>query len=136
MNEVIQKIDEVYNVKVGSSIMDGYKIITDKQEILFLISNYDDCCEQWGYFSTNDNLDEFTGATLLKINSVDLDSNVEEILLKDHVGFSNMEDGGVVFVNIETSNGTFQLAVYNAHNGYYGHSVLFKSNQETFETGV
>lgn len=30
-----------------------------------------------------------------------------------------------MFVDIKTDKGVFQLTVYNSHNGYYGHSVVF-----------
>jgi hypothetical protein len=31
-------------------------------------------------------------------------------------------NGTAYFVNFYTSKGMFQLAVYDSHNGYYGHS--------------
>lgn len=33
-----------------------------------------------------------------------------------------------IFVDIKTDCGTLQLAVYNSHNGYYGHEVLIREN--------
>jgi len=35
-----------------------------------------------------------------------------------------MDGGGICFVDFITTNGTFQLAVYNSHNGYYGHGIV------------
>ena len=37
-----------------------------------------------------------------------------------------------MFVNFETSSGTFQLTCYNSHNGYYGHDVTVVSNQLSY----
>lgn len=37
----------------------------------------------------------------------------------------NGEYAQIQFVNLTCSDGTtFQLAVYNAHNGYYGHKIM------------
>ena len=47
-----------------------------------------------------------------------------------------LEDGGVVFVNFDTSAGLFQLVAYNQHNGYYGHEVLVVSNELNESFGV
>ena len=38
--------------------------------------------------------------------------------------------GGIQFVDFVTDRGTFQLAVYNSHNGYYGHGILVLKNDE------
>jgi hypothetical protein len=44
---------------------------------------------------------------------------------------SDEECKNVYFITFETSNGTLQLAVYNEHNGYYGHNCYIKSNLMT-----
>ena len=37
------------------------------------------------------------------------------------------------FIDINTSVGKLQFAIYNTHNGYYGHEVEIKSTQLTHE---
>lgn len=134
--EVIKSIEEVFNIKNGNhwSSMDGFKITTDEQEIFVLISNDQSCCESWGYLSSFDSPEEYIGAGLINISIVD--EKYEKKLISEYEPLEYLDEGGVVFVNFETTNGTFQLAVYNAHNGYYGHSVSIMSNQLNIETGV
>lgn len=36
----------------------------------------------------------------------------------------------IQFVDFVTSRGTFQLAVYNSHNGYYGHGIIVAKDDE------
>lgn len=106
--------------------MAGYQIVTDKQIILLGISEWQGCCENWGYFLTNDDTAEFIGATLL---SVDL---VDDCLRKNTA--PDIYDGDVMFVNLETDRGTLQFTAYNEHNGYYGHTALVVSEQLDYET--
>ncbi len=124
--EKILNIEEVFNVEGGG--MDGYKVTTDKQEILVLISNDQSCCENWGYFSSHDEEKDFVGAMLTGISLVD---NALDVKKFNETLDYGLDEGDVQFVNFETDKGTLQLAVYNSHNGYYGHSILIKSNQVT-----
>jgi hypothetical protein len=108
---------------------EGYKIITDKQEITMLIDAEQSCCESWGYLMSQDDFSDFIGAQLIDIKLVDELMNargIEEL--------QNSEDVYTVFVNIYTSSGVLQFVAYNAHNGYYGHGVEIKSIQLTHET--
>lgn len=132
--EIIQSIEEVFEVqgKEPWEKMDGFKVTTDKQEILVLINNSQGCCEQWGHLSSNDELQDFAGAELLKLELVD-EALDKKMLEKFEYGF---DGGGIVFVNFETNRGTFQLAVYNNHNGYYGHSIMIKSEQLNLDSGL
>lgn len=72
---------------------------------------YDDgqsCCES-RYMNTDDELKDYVGAKLL-------DASVRDGGAKD-------ENYGVTesqFLIIETSKGSFTVANYNEHNGYYG----------------
>lgn len=124
--EKILSITEVNDLKEDTkswSGMDGYKVVTDKQEIFVLISNDQSCCEDWGYFDTNNDTEDFVGSNLLDLKLVDDCLNVKKMEDLD------MDAGDIIFVNFETDKGTFQLAVYNSHNGYYGHDIEIKSNQ-------
>lgn len=126
--EKILEIKEVKNVKSITpgeyDRYDGYQITTDKRTIMILITNDSQCCEDWGYLASNDNFNDFIGCELTNVSITDTSLKTYDVDLSD------LEDGGAIFVNFETSNGTLQFAVYNAHNGYYGHYV------KVFEVGA
>jgi len=105
----------------GYRTMNGYVVKTNKQQFTILIDNEQSCCENWGYFSTDDDLNDHVGATLKDIELTDTALNVASI--KEH-DLDYLDAGGVQFVTFKTTRGDFQLAVYNAHNGYYGHGIL------------
>lgn len=120
MSEIIRAITE-HSQKKGYSYMAGFKIITDKQEILMLIDDESSCCENWGYFLSEDDTEQFVGAELRDIKITDTELNKEK-----HV---DIYEGGIMFVDIETNKGTLQFVAYNDHNGYYGHEALVESTQ-------
>lgn len=133
--EIIESIKEVTDVAIPttygySNTYDGYEIKTNKQLIQILINNGQNCCEQWGYLSSNDNLSEFEGAELKEI--IQVDTSLNSKVLKD----IHLDEGEAIFINLETSNGTLQLAVYNSHNGYYGHAVIVRSNNLNLDTCI
>ena len=83
MAEIIQKIEEITE-KHRYSVMAGYAIHTDKQVIKLLIDDESQCCESWGYFLSEENLESFIGAELIGISLTDTALNshtvdVEEI---------------------------------------------------------
>ena len=130
MQEIIQKIEivEEYNNDTISKYakLDGYKITTNIQEILVLINNYQSCCESWGYLTSLDNLTDFDGSELLNIELVDIELNS---IVYEELQENMVSQNEAMFVNFHTSNGKFQMVVYNSHNGYYGHNVYLISNQ-------
>ena len=103
---------------------DGYEIVTDKQTIKIGISNEQNCCERFGYFITEDNLIEYVGSGLISISQTDTAMNTKTI---DELHLQ--EELNTMFINFETSNGTFQFVAYNSHNGYYGHDAIIISEQ-------
>lgn len=111
----------------GGRSMEGYKINTDGHEIVVLIDDQSSCCESWGYFSTEDNMSEFIGSNLLEVSLMDSESKAEVINQK--FGEYGLDSGGIQFVNFKTDKGDFQLAVYNAHNGYYGHGIIVAQDE-------
>ena len=118
---VIIKIEET-----SFNEMDGFIIyLNDGTTIQLGIDNYQTCCENWGYFMTNDAPQDFIGASVLTINIVDTCLNVEKA--------PKLYEGNVMFVNIETNKGTLQFTAYNEHNGYYGHKAIVKSPLYTKE---
>jgi hypothetical protein len=134
--ETIQAIREVNGVPDPTSnragywsTFSGYEITTDKQRVYLLIGDQQNCCESWGYFMSNDNLDEFVGAELREVKIVDDALNTR--VVADNMPSWGLDFGDVMFVNLETSAGTLQFAAYNAHNGYYSHSAIVRSAQLT-----
>jgi len=126
-------VGDMINALRGYGEYDGYKVKTEKDVYLVLISNGQSCCEEWGYFDTNDDSDSFIGAGLKDIELVDMALNIEKYNEKIQYG---LDDGGICFVNFITDKGVFQLAVYNAHNGYYGHSILIAKNEDILNQDI
>lgn len=99
----------------------GAIVTTTEQTISVLIANEANCCEKWGYLTSVDDPSEFVGAALVGVT-------ITDIALKtyDH---EDLDEGNIMFVNIETDRGTFQIALYNAHNGFYGHEAKVESRE-------
>lgn len=100
---------------------DGYAVITDKQTIKLGISNHQSCCENWGYFMSEDNLKDFENAELIEIQIVDNCLKPKKL--------DDIYEGKTMFVNLETTKGTLQFTAYNSHNGYYSHDAVVISKQ-------
>lgn len=130
MTEFIINIEEVSNIIMEDNeysylSYDGYRVKTNRQEILLLIDNGQNCCEDWGYFWTNDNINEFIFRQLIEITVTDTSLNTTKI---DDIF---LDEGDTMFVNLVTDVGVLQFTAYNAHNGYYGHRALLVSKQLT-----
>lgn len=74
------------------------------------------CCES-RYLTTDDNLSDYIGAEYLGYEEkpaeyVDEGYDVHEIM----------------FLDVNTSKGTFQIKAHNEHNGYYGGFWIKESN--------
>jgi hypothetical protein len=101
----------------GRDEYDGYVIsLEDGEQVKMGISNTQSCCENWGYLTSEDNLEEFVGAELISVGVVDEALNVKDI--------PAVYDGGVMFINVYTSSGMFQFIAYNEHDGYYSHDAV------------
>lgn len=123
----IKSIEEVFDLRVNPEYsMDGYKVETEKHIFYILIDNKQSCSESWGYLSSEDNLNNFIGANLIEIKLTDKALNQSVV---DNSGYYE-DNGGIQFVDFITDQGIFQLAVYNAHNGYYGHGILVTKDNE------
>ena len=129
--ENIISIKEVENFQLKEdsySKYDGFEIVTDQQTIKLGISNGQSCCEDWGYFMTEDDLSDFIGAELIGVSITDTILKTE--LLVDTY------DGDSMFVNINTSAGLLQFVAYNSHNGYYGHEAVVVSRDLNVSEGL
>jgi len=105
---------------------DGYVVATSEQEIKLGIDNTQCSCEDWGYFMSEDNINEFVGSNLISVA-------VTDKALKSYNVIEDMYEGDTMFVNLETSNGLLQFVAYNDHDGDYGHDACVISKQITHE---
>lgn len=117
---------QMINALWGHPNTDGYKVETDKHTYYVLIDNEQSCCESWGYFSSEDDLEHYIGAELLEVRLTDKALNTKAV---EESGYY-FDKGGIQLVDFITNKGKFQLAVYNAHNGYYGHGILVARDDE------
>lgn len=102
---------------------DGYEIKLDNGVSYFVgISNKQQCCESWGYFDTLDDLNELIGLELRDI--VFTDSNRSNSYVSEFTSEHGVEIESCLFVTINTNKGSYQLVLYNEHNGYYSHDVV------------
>lgn len=108
----------------------GFAIETNRQTIWLLMDDESSCCESWGYFITEDDPDKFIGEFISGITITDTNRSSKSFNkdgdYKDE-GI-HLDEGDVMFVDIETSAGVFQFVAYNAHNGYYGHQARIVSD--------
>lgn len=105
---------------------DGYKITTTKNTYLILIDNGQCCCESWGYICSEDNINSFNGSEVIEVRLTDKALNTHMIEKSDYYE----EGGGIQFIDFVTDKGTLQFAVYNSHNGYYGHGIYVVREEE------
>lgn len=108
------------------SSMDGYKVVTDKHIYHVLIDNVQSCCETWGYLSSEDDFEQFIGSELIEVKLTDTALNQTVVA---NSGYYEGR-GGIQFVDFITTVGVLQLAVYNGHNGYYGHEIIIAKDEE------
>ena len=125
-------MSQMLNAICGYGGYDGYKITTDKHEFLILIDNGQSCCENWGYFYLNDDTEMFIGAKLREVNLTDMALNKQKVEESDYYGGGDGDD--IQFVDFVTNKGVLQFAVYNEHNGYYGHPIIFAKDEEIFHS--
>ena len=122
----ILEIKEVDNIRLRTHTWDedyeGYIIKTEDKDYKVLITNGQSCCESFGYIQSEDDLTEFIGAELLSVQTTDV------ALVKVDVEYDYA--GDIMFVDFNTSKGTFQLSVYNYHNGYYGHGIIITTDEK------
>ena len=104
----------------GCGTSEGYKIETDKHTFYILIDNQSSCCENWGHIVSDEDFSKYNGKEVIEVRLTDTALNNK--MLEDT---ESLDEGGVQFVTlIFSDNSALQFAVYNAHNGYYGHSVV------------
>lgn len=117
---------QMLGMLTGADNMDGYEVETDQHIFRVLISNEQSCCEDWGYLASEDDLATFVGTELQEVRLTDTALNTAKV---EASGYYE-DQGGIQFVDFVTDQGTFQLAVYNSHNGYYGHGILVAKDND------
>lgn len=121
-------ISQMIKAICGYGEYDGYKITTDKHEFNVLIDNGQCCCESWGYFASEDDFGRYIGKELKEVNLTDTALNKQKAEENGEYGY---EEGGIQFIDFVFTDGSvLQFAVYNAHNGYYGHGIIFAKDTE------
>lgn len=138
MKEVIEAITEFEEAAPDYGNEAGFKIKTNRQEIILAINSNQDCCEEWGYFLTEDDQSKFIGATLYGLRVTDTNRSSREISPRggEAEGDIYLDEGDVLFVDINTSKGILQFVAYNAHNGYYGHEARIVSRDLKHEASL
>lgn len=124
MEEMIQTIREING---ANDEMVGYQITTTQHQYRVLIRDQQRCCENWGYITSEDDLSGYVGSTLLEVKLTD--TALRTAVMKE-LEETDWDCGGIQFVDFVTDKGAFQLAVYNGHNGYYGHHVRMTKDKE------
>lgn len=122
-------IHQMLGVLMGYTSYDGYKVTTSEHEYNILIDNGQNCCESWGYFASEDNFEDFIGKRLVSVELTDTALNNTKV---EESGYYDGEDeGGIQFVDFKIDNGAvLQFAVYNSHNGYYGHPIIVAKDKD------
>lgn len=90
--------------------------------IIFCHKYGQDCCENWGYLSSEDDFGSFIGSELKNVYVTDSELGTIVSNMKE-----DLDAGSAMFINVETTNGLLQFVAYNEHNGYYGHEVKLVS---------
>lgn len=103
---------------------EGLIIETDKGSIKLVINDSQSCCENFGslFFETPDVISQFIDAEILQIEDISIKR--EEYIDTD----------SETQLRITTDKGIIQYAIYNEHNGYYGHGTILQVF-DTIETG-
>lgn len=114
------------------SLEAGFQIVTTEQTITLAIDDVQDCCEKWGYFLTEDDTEKFIGAELRGVQITDTNRSSRTFApFTQKEGDIALDEGDVMFVDIQTDRGVLQFVAYNCHNGYYGHKARVSSGQLT-----
>lgn len=118
-------MSQMINALCGYGSYDGYRLKTDKHEFNILIDNGQSCCENWGYFSSEDDFESFIGKELLEVKVTDTALNQKK------AEETYVDEDQIQFIDFKFTDGSvLQFAVYNEHNGYYGHTIIFAKDEE------
>ena len=142
LGKQITTIDELFDVEIFqdgyTQEYSGYRLtLSDNNSIMFMIDSYQQCCESFGYLSTNDNIQDFIGSTIQKVEIVTGDNYTKsDLIISNYNGKDTIEVDvkECVFLIVTTDKGELTFAVYNAHNGYYSHDVKVFVGDKVYQT--
>ena len=125
-NGVVKQVDE-------NGCWDGFEIKTDTTKIYLLVSNGQQCCENFGLLRSDSDLEYFVGKNILKIEATNTRFETSKLAMplvgmNKYAGLFDDKLPRTMFITITTLDGCFQFGVYNAHNGFYGHVVRIIQN--------
>jgi hypothetical protein len=119
---------QILNALLGCSSYDGYEVVTTGHRYLILIDNGQCCCESWGYLISEDDYKKYIGKELLSVELTDTALNNTVVENSDYYEGSG---SGIQFVDFKMTDGSvLQFAVYNDHNGYYGHPIIIAKDDD------
>lgn len=110
----------------------GYVIFFEKAEFEIYIDPYQQCYENWGYLSSDDEFESYYGKDLAEARLTDTALNQKKVDDTEYYEYdvvSNIQFMDFIF----TDGAVLQFAVYNSHNGYYGHDVRISKRVKLFE---
>ncbi len=108
--ETVTSIKSSLNKTIEKVELDGDDLViffTDNTTLV-IWDGGQSCCES-RYMTTDDDLSDFSGATLLDMELKSVDSMDD-----------NWSVHEIQFLDVKTSEGVFTMANHNEHNGYYG----------------
>ena len=73
MTETIKEIKEVNNININHMYgnFSGYEVTTNRTKRYILIEDGQQCCENYGYMISEDDVNNYVGATLTNFSVVD-----------------------------------------------------------------
>jgi len=108
--ETVTSIESSLNKTIEKAELDGDELVISFTDNTTLViwDGGQSCCEN-RYMTTDDDLSDFSGATLL-------DMELKSAEYEDH----DYDVHEIQFLDVKTSEGVFTMANHNEHNGYYG----------------
>ncbi len=121
--EIPEKIEEVnkeFSIVLNNVEWIGVLIRTTKQAMMFLIDNFQSCCEEYAVYLENLFNINLIGSTIIDINWIE---DISEEWLSS------------IKLELITDKGKVYIHMYNNHNGYYPHSykILTSNYKNTGE---
>jgi len=118
--ETVEAIKSSLNKTIENVFLDNDTLtlhFTDGTTLL--ISDEGQACCEDRYMTTDDNLSDFKGATLLdlELKSVEV---IDEGYNYHEIQFLDVKYHEIQFLDVKTTKGVFTMVNHNEHNGFYG----------------
>lgn len=126
--DTILDIERVFSIKQTEDAIeyyDGYIIKTSENIYQLLISNYTHYIEDWGCCTTAPDIKQFINKKISKVIIPDTIISQQSKISIQFIIFEFVKDK-----NSQIDEKELQIAVYNTHNDYYGHHIIFQKNNE------